>query len=231
MPRHPTARRVPHQPTGPDDPFLAQVVEAAAWAKQHARGLVIGGALLALGIASILYYTNYRSRLRTQADAQLAELRSNPTPAVTELENFLTRFRGTAAAKEVRLLLAERYLSAGQAEKAVSTLQPLAGDLDAPLGTSAAFLLAAAEEARGAADAAEQTYLRIAEKAEFDSQRREALNLAAGLRLQRGDASGAAQVYERALELTAEDLPERALLEMRLAEALARRGTAAPRGS
>jgi hypothetical protein len=58
----------------------------------------------------------------------------------------------------------------------------------------------------------------IVDRSDMDFQVRNALAAAARIRRDRGDAAGAIQLYERALEgLDAED-PQRGLYEMRIAE-------------
>ena len=83
-------------------------------------------------------------------------------------------------------------------------------------------MLAAAQEANKQPEQAERTYLRLADNAVFDFQKREALDRAARLRLDRGNAAGAAQLYERIIATFDEDDPqnavERAVYQMRLAE-------------
>jgi tetratricopeptide (TPR) repeat protein len=83
---------------------------------------------------------------------------------------------------------------------------------------AAAFLLAAAYEALKQPDRAEETYLKIADDAQFAFEQREALERAAGLRLQKGNPAGAIELYDRILKSLPDDSPDRPIYEMRIAE-------------
>jgi Tfp pilus assembly protein PilF len=90
------------------------------------------------------------------------------------------------------------------------------------------LLLGAAYEAGKQPDKAEQTYLQVADKARFGFEKREGLERAAGIRIQKGNPAGAAELYDRALKTLPEDSPERTVYLMRIAEinaAGARTGT------
>lgn len=223
--RHPTARRV-HRPDAPDDVFVAGVLESTAWAKQHQRALIIGGVLAAVLIVSLVLFVRNRAERRAAADVQLNQARSvamsgNAPLAIRELEQFLTRYDGTPASAEARLLLARAYLDTGEYQQAIEAAQPVANDTDSDLGVNAAFLQAAAYEATGANDLAERAYLSVADDARFLFQRQEALENAARLRLQSDDPAGAIELYERLIDITPRDAPERSIFEMRAGEARA----------
>jgi predicted negative regulator of RcsB-dependent stress response len=225
MTRHPTARRV-HREESPDDTFVAGVLETTAWAQQHKRILIIGGIAFAVIAAALFLWLNHRSSLRTAAAQELTQVRAvamsgNPALAIPDLVRFLDRFGGTPSASEARLLLASSYLEAGQTQQALETVRPLARNVGEDMGVNAAFLQAAAHEAAQEPHLAEEVYLRIANGGRFLFQQQEGLDHAARLRLQRGDAAGAAELYERALAITPEANPDRGIFEMRLGEARA----------
>ncbi|HEX7051052.1 MAG TPA: tetratricopeptide repeat protein [Longimicrobiales bacterium] len=224
MARHPTARRV-HRPSATaEDAFTAHVIEWSAWAKENARSLLWAGAILILAITVGLYLRNFRNARQIRAQDRLAQLHQtaasgNWALAARDIEAFLASFDGTDAASEARLLLAKAYLHEGQPEKAIDAVQTIAGDLDGTFGTSAAMLLGAAYEAAGQAEQAEAVYLRVADGSDAEYIQREALDSAARLRMARGDAAGAAELYERVLDLLDPTSPERGIYELRLAEA------------
>jgi predicted negative regulator of RcsB-dependent stress response len=225
MTRHPTARRVHRQDAQPDDIFVARVLETSAWAKQNSRMLVIGGIVAAVLIIGLFYFVTSRRATNAQAAAQLTQARAvalsgNNQLAIRELEQFLARFGGTPSADEARLMLGRAYLEVGQVQQAQSTIEPIAGDLGSGLGINAATLLATSYEAAQEPHRAEAIYLEMAEDARFLFQRQDALDNAARIRLQRGDAAGAAELYRQLLEITPESNPERPIFEMRLGEAL-----------
>lgn len=224
--------RGPKKRNEPEDAFIARVLEFTAWAKQNVRTLVIGGGALLLAVAGTLYYVNFQNQLREQAANRLAEIRQtagegNAPLAVRDLEGFVERFDGTPAAEEGRLLLAQLYVEQGEPAQAVPVVEPVAEDLAGPLGVPAAVLLAAAHEASEQYDRAESVYLRIADNARFEFQRRDALAAAARLRARQGDDAGAAELYERLVGMTSTDDPQHGLYQMRLAEARAAAGSAA----
>lgn len=226
MARDPAARRVHREATSPDDAFIARMLELTAWAKQHATALIAGGIVVVVAGLAGAYYLNYQGMVKGQAAARLAEVRQvmatgQPAEVIGELDAFVTRFDGTRAADEGRVLLAQVYLEQGQAEKAATVARPLVDDLGEPLAASGAVLLAAAHEASGAPDQAEALYLRIAEQASLPFQRRAALDDAARIRMQRGDATGAVELYRRILETLPDDAPDRRVYQMRLGEAQA----------
>lgn len=226
MTRHPTARRV-HREEAPDDVFVARVLESSAWAKKHGRTLVIGGIIAAVVILGLVYFLMSRRNQSAQAAAQLTQVRAvalsgNTQLSIRELEQFLERFGGTPSAPEARLMLGRAYLEAGQIQLAQQTVQPIAGDLDSAMGVNAAFLLASTYEAAQEPHRAEELFLSVAEEARFLFQKQDALDNAARIRLQRGDAAQAAELYERLLEMTPLGNAERPVFELRLGEARAR---------
>ena len=87
-----------------------------------------------------------------------------------------------------------------------------------PIGIQGNSLLARAYEHQGRWPEAEDTYLEVADRADFDFQIRAALNSAARARRRQQDLDGAAVLYERILATFEEDDPAKGLYELRLAE-------------
>ena len=226
MTRNPTARRVHRQDAAPDDVFVARVLETSAWAKQNSRTLVIGGIVTAVVVVGLLYFVTSRQSQRAQAATQLTQVRAvalsgNSQLAIRELEQFLAGFGGTPSADEARLLLGRAYLDVGQTRQAMDVVEPLADDPDSGLGFNAALLTASAHEAAQEPHLAEEIYLRLADDGEYLFQRQDALDNAARIRLQRGDAAGAAELYQQLLDITPANNTERPIYELRLGEARA----------
>lgn len=225
--RHPTSRKVQRQAESQEDAFIAGVLETTTWAKQNARRLTIAAIVIVVAAALALYYRNYRTGLRDRAETELSQVRTsalsgNAALAVRDLEAYLARFGGTPAADEARLLLAKAYLETGEAQKAADLLGEQAGQLGRPMGVAAALLLATAQQSLGQPDAAIQTYLRVADGAETQYLQMTALEAAARIRFEQGDAAGAAALYDRILAALPEDSPDRPVIQMRRAEAAAR---------
>src|SRR5690606_29297440 len=150
-----------------------------------------------------------RASDRARADLEINTLRQtaqagNPAVAIRDIQAFLASYGSTPAAEEARLLLAQSYLEANQPQQAVDALRASAADVVEPLGVQAAFLMGAAYEAMNDYDGAERVYLRVADGAPFDFQRVQALEHAARVRIERGNATAAAELYDRLIAM----LPE-----------------------
>jgi predicted negative regulator of RcsB-dependent stress response len=212
-----------HRPELDEDEFLARILEIGNWFKSHQQAVTIGIVVLVVAVASALYYRSYRGSLIDQASTQLEEIHSKAAMGDTQgakndLILYLDRFGSTAYAGEARMLLGEIYLSEGEAEQALATLEPMAESPRDPLELQAASLLGAAYEQDGRWADAEATYLRVADRSELDFQVRDALAAAARIRAAQGNPTGAAELYRRILDGLKQDSPERGTWEMRLAE-------------
>jgi predicted negative regulator of RcsB-dependent stress response len=237
MPKHPTASRVHRDPDGSDDAFVTAVRGSIEWARANTRALTIGVAAVVLVAAGSLYYLNYQRTLENSAANRLAELQQtvasgNAQLAIRDLQAFIDRFGGAAAASPARLILADLLVAEGRPEEAVDALGDLPRDLDDPFGIAAARLLAGAHESLGRPDQAVAVYTRLAQRARFPYQAREALADAARVRLQAGDPAAAADLYQRVLDTFDDDEARqqqglKGYYEMWLAEARARADQAA----
>lgn len=227
--RHPSARRVHRPDPTDDDVFVHGVLEGSVWAKQNARNLIIGAIAVIVLVAGVLYWRSSSNASEARAAAELNTLRATLASGNTQLalrdgQTFLAQYGGTDAGREARVLVAQLHLDAGQPAPAVDVLEPIADDVDEPLGFNAAMLLGAAHEAADQIEQAERVYLRIGSEARFTFERVAGLEDAARVRAQGGDAAGAIALYEQILEVLEDDAPGRAIYEMRLAE-LAAGGT------
>jgi predicted negative regulator of RcsB-dependent stress response len=218
--KHPGAGRV-HRERHDEDIFVESVLEGSVWAREHGRRLMIVGiAALALLIGFILY-RNYRADLGENAASELNRVRQtvlsgNKQLAISDLTKFVAMYGKTPAGVEARTMLAQMHLSMNQPQQAVTAIQPVADDVEE--SPAAAFLLAGAYEALKQPEKAEEAYLKIADEAKFGFEKREALERAAGVRVERGNTAGAIELYNRALETLPEDSPDRTIYEMRIAE-------------
>jgi predicted negative regulator of RcsB-dependent stress response len=228
MAKHPTSRRV-HRTTTDDDKFVTGVLETSLWARAHSRWMTIVGVSLVVVLALFAYYRNVTVQRDRKAASELVAVRStmmsgNQQLAKNDLQNFVKNYGGTSSGDVARLLLGQVELQGKEPQLAVTTLEPVAKDAGTPLGYSAALMLAAAYEANKQLDQADRTYLRIADDARFDFQKREALDRAARLRLERGNPNGAAELYERILagfekmDPAKVDMQQKNVYAMRLAE-------------
>lgn len=230
MTRHPTARRVHRQHSEGDDAFVANVLEGSVWAREHSRTLLIAGiAVVVLAVAAFLFISTRRNK-EEKATTELTPLRAlvqngQVQEAVPQLETFVASYGGTETGVEARLMLAQQYLLTGQPKKAIDVVAPVGNDYDDPAAVNAANLQAAAYEADQQAHKAEEIYLKLGEGAPYLFQKQDALDNAARLRLERGDAAGAVQLYQKLLDGTPEDNAVRQIWSLRLAEAQAASAT------
>lgn len=225
--RHPSSRRggtsKDHEP---DDVFIARLVELSTWAKANSQTLVIFGVVLALIVGGILYYVNFQQTLEDQAVLQLEQLHQtvaagDPAAARAELQQFLARFGGTPSAGEARLLLAGLHIREGQHDQAIEVLDASDIALSEPMGVQIETLRGKALEAAGQVEEAEQAYLRVADAATLPFNQVAALDDAARVRTSRGDHAGAAELYDRILDVLDQTHPDRGVYELRRAEARA----------
>jgi len=228
------SKRYPNAPkrdkkVSDDDAFVAGVLEASNWAQRNQQTLVgVGVAIVLVGAVGWYMMSSASSR----NDAALIELEQvtavantgDPEQAKAELIAFLDRFGGTPYADEARLTLATLYLQTDLPGQALETLREASAGPRDPMGPQFIALEAKAHEAAGALDQAEQSYLRLADLANHDFQRRTALEDAARIRSERGDFAGAAQVWaDLADELESSD-PQKGIYLMRAAEMRGRAG-------
>lgn len=226
MARHPVSRRVHKQTAEPDDVFVERVLATSLWARTHGKLLIIGAVVLVVAVVAFAVIRSTRANDRARAALEINALRQtvqagNPALAIRDIQGFLTSYGDTPSGDEARLLLAQAYLQANQPQQAVDAVQGEAADLDEALGVQAAFLLGTAYENLNDYDRAEETYLRIADNAPFDYQSVQGLENAARVRVERGNAAGAAELYDRLIGMLPETSPERGVYELRKAEALA----------
>jgi predicted negative regulator of RcsB-dependent stress response len=209
----------------PDDAVLARVLQFSEWARKNMVLLVGTLATILILVAGFFWY---RANQRRQEDdaaiaflqVEQAVLAGNPDIATRDLQSFIQQHGGTDYEDEARVLLGQVQLSAGKPAEALAALEPAARDVKgSPVSAQAALLVAAAQEASGKPQDAIETYLRIADETDDDFRRQEALMGAALLRMQANDNAGAAELFRRLVDLTEPGSSERALYEMRLAEA------------
>ena len=226
--RHPASRRKPVEKHDEEDAFIEKVLEITAWSREHRQLLITSGILLAIAIASIAYYANYRIVVRNQAVNELEEIQQtlglgDPESSIGRLNSFIARFGDSPYVLEARLVLGQIQLEAARPDEAITALAPAVRDLTEPVGVQATFLLATAYEQAQRPEDAEDLYLRIGDATSLDFHFENALGGAARIRAARGDFAGAAQLYQRILGTLDEGDPVYGLYQMRLAEAEERR--------
>jgi predicted negative regulator of RcsB-dependent stress response len=226
------ARRTPRSTIEHDDAVALRAAELAEWAKKNVRVILTVAAVLVVAVAVFMVNRVSSTRRAERAAAAYAEteqkVASGDSAAVlAELRNFSGRYGGTVEADQARLELASRLIASGKAADAVPVLRQVKGS--SPVSYQATILLGAALASSGKRDEAVATYQRAADATELDYERTQALSEAALLQEQGGKWAAAAALYQRMLDMTEEGSAQRTVVELRLAEAQARAGTAAPR--
>ena len=221
--KHPSTRRAPQTPHDQGDAFVAGVIDFSEWARTHRQALTLIGVAVTLLVAGGIYYVNFQRSLTIQAVNRLEEIHQTISlsafeDAKAQLSTFLDSFEGTDQAREAVILLGRLHLESGDAPVAISVLEGADLGFRDPIGIQANSLLARAYEIQGRWPEAEDTYLEVADRAEFDFQIRTALNSAARARRRQQDLAGAAELYGRILEIFEDDDPDKGLYELRLAE-------------
>lgn len=224
--RHPGSSQV-HRTASTDDEdlFVAKTLEFSGWARKNSQALILLSAALAAVVVLVVYYSGRTSERRLAAASELEIVSQtigtgqlDTEAGKAELARFIDRFDGTPNADEARLFLAQLHLNDGEGAQAVAVLEGSSLSLREGLGTQIAVLRARALEASGQLDAAEALYVRLANDAPMQFQEVDALEDAARLRVAKGDFAGAAELYERLLDLAPEGSQPAAIYEMRLAE-------------
>ena len=220
---HPSSRRTPRTPQDQDDAFVAGVIDFSEWARTHRQALTLIGVAVGLLVAGGVYYLNFSRSLTVQAVNRLESIHQTIAvlafeDAKAQLSTFLGSFEGTDQAREAVILLGRLHLESDDAPVAISVLERADLGFRDPIGIQANSLLARAYEHQGRWPEAEDTYLEVADRADFDFQIRAALDSAARARRRQQDNAGAAELYERILATFEDDDPARGLYELRLAE-------------
>ena len=221
--KHPSTRRNPQSPAEQDDAFVAGVIDFSEWARLHRQTLTLVGITAALLVTGGIYYVNFQRSVRIQAVNRLEEIHqtislSAMEDAKSQLSSFLESFDGTDQAQEAVILLGRLHLESGDAPVAISVLERADFGYRDPIGIQANSLLARAYEQQGRWPEAEDKFLEVADRAEFDFDIRDALESAARVRRRQLDYEGARELYERILATFEEDDPAKGMYELRLAE-------------
>ncbi|HEX8906438.1 MAG TPA: tetratricopeptide repeat protein [Longimicrobiaceae bacterium] len=228
------ARREIRKAVDPDDAVMMRAAEMAEWARKNARAVLIATVAALAVVGGLLYYRVYKSQRAERAAMQYlqvqATLPNDTAQAIRALDGFASRYDGTTEAGEARLAAAQLWLGKGQAGKAIAELRPVA-DGGTPVAAQGRALLAAALAQSGKRQEAIDTFLKLADESELAYVKQDAWTQAAALREQAGDWRGAAELYAKAAETMEKGSPDRTMMEMHQAEALAHAGAspAAPK--
>jgi len=228
MAKPPPRRPGPTQQAPADDDFSEKALALSVWAQKNARILIAVAVLVVVGLGAFLYYRSYRADLHERAAIEYMQMEqtiaaANPPIAIRELEDYIDRYDGTPYAREGRVTLARLHLEEGNTQAAIDVLEGTRRRVGrSALDAQAELLLGGAYAAEGEVDSAIDSYLNVGRDARYEYQREEGLSSAALLREETGDYGAAADLYAELAEMHPEGSSERALWEMRRAEAEAR---------
>lgn len=214
--------KTPDGGDGRQDAFVRSTFRLATWVNKNMRAVLVGAAGIAMVVVGIVYYTNFQASVREQAANELATLRmtaTDPEILIADLEAYVDRFDGVAAANEGRLLLARTYLDTERSVEAARVASTITEAPDRPVGLAGRTLLAAAQEASGDAETALATWEALGETARFAFQRRDARASAARILAALGRLEEAGTIFAAiAEEAAGEDPVEAGVYRLRLGE-------------
>jgi len=193
-------------PTTPQKDAAESLVE---WIQSHQRAVVAGVAALAVVVALGWFTFAYRKNKEEAAgealnQARFASQSGNFPLAANDLSRVISQFRGTSAADEAVILLAQVRLLQEQPNLAAEELEAAVSGLADQFKAPAYGLLGTALENIGRMADAASAYERAAGTSWYDAVAAQYLNDAARAKWVSGDIAGAITTYEQVLE----DYPE-----------------------
>jgi len=194
-----------------------------AWIKQKQKTLIVVAAVV-VGAAAVIMYMRVASERRENfaatllSNARAVAATGNTALAITDLSDLVNSHRGTMAAEEAEIMLAQLRLSEGQHDAAVQSLQDYiaSGPTDQFRAPAYGLLGAALEQTANLAEAA-AAYENAAEAAWYDFLQAQYLLDAGRALTDAGDSARAVAVYQRILD----EFPETDMVaeaQLRLAE-------------
>jgi TolA-binding protein len=197
--------------------------DAAAWAREHLREVVVAGGLL-VAVPLIVWFVVVSGRRKElAASLLLTQARGtveagNLPLAANDLSRLVSQFSGTKAADQGVLLLNQIRLLQGQREPAVKSLNDfVASDPPADVAAGAYAMLAGALEDQGKTREAAAAYREAARHARFDFLKAEYLVDASRAFAASGDTAAARLALGEVLRSYG-DLPEAAEAHVRMGE-------------
>jgi predicted negative regulator of RcsB-dependent stress response len=176
------------------------------WLKKNQRTLIAAAAVLAIVAAGVWFVIEYRSRKENAAQTALEQARfatqsGNLPLAATDLSRLVGTYRGTRAADEAIILLAQVRLLQDEASLAAQELrEALGGRMDSQFRSGAFSLLGAALENMGNMAEAAKAYEDAAREAWYGFLSAQYLNDAGRAYTQAGDTASAIAAYRRVVD-------------------------------
>jgi predicted negative regulator of RcsB-dependent stress response len=177
-----------------------------AWAKENRRRLTIAGGAVVLVAAGVWFAVSAKARRETFARRELDQARisaeaGNLPLAANDLSGIISKYGGTGAAEEARLLLAQVRMLQGQAALAATDLQAFVSEGPKPQYRSQAYdMLGVALEQTDQFHAAAQAYETGAKDSEFGLVSVRMLLDAGRAYTVAGDTADATRIYEQIIK-------------------------------
>lgn len=185
--------------------FLDDGDSVSEWIQLHARQLIIALVLVAVAAVGVWFYRSSQAIKQRNAMLALGNARAslaagNTALALSDLQKLGSRYGGTTAGEQARVLLAQLYFAQGRYQEGISALEPLAGGGDAFRGAAVRALIAAGYEQLGRPAEAAAEYQKAAAATPFDADRERYTADAARTLAAAGDTAGAVRLWTKLAE-------------------------------
>ena len=148
---------------------------ARDWVVAHSRALLIGGAVVVVAVAGVLF-ARQSAALRSQraetayVTAQGTYYSGNPTQARTDLEALASRYPGTNGGTQGAMLLAQILYNEGKHDDGIKRLTSAESSAPRQFASAIEELIAAGYADSKRPDQAAEHYLKAAEKSPFPAE-------------------------------------------------------------
>lgn len=145
------------------------------WVVAHNRALLIGGAVVVVAVAGVLF-SRQSAALRSQraelayVTAQGTYYSGNPTQARTDLEALATRYPGTNGGTQGAMLLAQILYNDGKHDDGIKRLTDARGTAPRQFASAIEELIAAGYADSKRPDQSAEHYLKAAEKSPYPAE-------------------------------------------------------------
>ena len=184
----------------PDSEWDAEALKD--WVSSRSRPLMIGAAVVLVGVAAVAFSRSSAQRKNARAEAALMTGQSafysgNTAQAKTDLGSVISRYAGTASSSQAAMLLAQIHYSEGKYDEGIKLLTDAAKSAPGPFRAGLAEMIGSGyADSKRFAEAAEQ-YTKASELAEFATEKDIHLAEAARVLLASGKDAEARKIWER----------------------------------
>lgn len=145
------------------------------WVVAHSRPLMIGGAVVVVGVAGVLFWRQSAALRNQRAEvayvtAQGTFYSGNPTQAKTELEALVGRYPGTNGGTQGAMLLAQILYSDGKHDEGIKRLTDVQGRAPRQFASAIEELIAAGYADSKRPEQAAEHYLQAASHSPYPAE-------------------------------------------------------------